>query len=306
MLFNFSQNKTMNEKILNFAKISTLAVLLAFGITQVSSWTAPTAVPPDGNVSAPINVGNATQTKAGNLTVGSLTSNGDIDVTGDNLMNVATPIAPADGVNKAYVDAQSSINWSGSGGGGVLFTWAYTDKHYFVTDTKYTGNLEGLAGADAKCNTDANAIPGKSYQVARTYPALTYDSAATANDYAFGYPGVGLYNDTYGWVNSMMIGGINGLVVNNNPSGFGSRTKNGFIVDGNNYLRSQDWFNYIDNIPGVWYVDTSDLTKNCSNWSSGSGSATMKLESDSGDGIGEVKQKSANCSNSLPLLCLEI
>ncbi len=71
----------MNEKVLNFAKISTLAVLLAFGITQVSSWTAPTAVPPDGNVAAPINVGNATQTKAGNFTAGSLTSNGDIDVT---------------------------------------------------------------------------------------------------------------------------------------------------------------------------------------------------------------------------------
>lgn len=104
----------MNEKVLNFAKISTLAVLLAFGITQVSSWTAPSGIAPDGNVAAPINVGNATQTKAGNLTAGSLTSNGNVDVTGDKLINVATPIAPADGVNKAYVDAQGAV------GGGVM------------------------------------------------------------------------------------------------------------------------------------------------------------------------------------------
>ena len=214
----------MNEKILNFAKISTLAVLLAFGITQVSSWTAPTAVPPDGNVSAPINVGNATQTKAGNLTVGSLTSNGDIDVTGDNLMNVATPIAPADGVNKAYVDAQSTINNVGVGGDGYAsFSWGYTDKHYFVTKNKYDGNLGGYAGANAKCNVDANAIQGKTY-----YALFQLDQTSNVS---FGKIGIGLYNDEYGWVNSnisvsnpVYIGaaGLMVAVVNNNQSGKGS------------------------------------------------------------------------------------
>ena len=249
----------MNEKILNFAKVSTLAVLLAFGITQVSSWTAPTAVPPDGNVSV--------------STVSSDTN------------------------NIGYVDAQ--VTEGSTSGGGIPIKWGYTDKHYFVTDTKYTGNLGGIAGADAKCNTDANAIPGKSYQVART----TFDP--DRNRYVFAQPYVGVYNDTYGWVNSILWSDMTGLVVNNNPSGAGSMFKN--IAGGNRiYISASDWGKYLHNTSfDVWHVDTPE-TNNCNNWTSAPG-VQGKVAKQDDNNIGLI-DSSANrsCSESHSLLCLEI
>lgn len=47
-------------------------------------------------------------------------------------------------------------------------------------------------GANTKCNTDANIISGKTYHFGRMN-----------DDSIFNAPGVGLYNDTYGWVNSV-------------------------------------------------------------------------------------------------------
>lgn len=294
----------MNEKILNFAKVSTLAVLLAFGITQVSSWTAPTAVPPNGNVYAPINVGNATQTKAGNLTVGSLTSNGDIDATGDNLINVATPIAPADGVNKAYVDAQAAVGGGGNGGGGDNdFVWGYTDKHYFVTASAYNGNLGGISGANTKCNTDANAIPGKAYHF-----------VSENGDPIFNAPGVGLYNDEYGWVNSVLkvIPLGNGqsthdknLLFNRNYSGIGNSVKIGSASDIFPYsvVKASDAsVNYrISSSPSFWLNSKS---QNCSNWTSTAGNG--QASSIGGYYIGDFSAKLAtNCLANNALLCVE-
>ncbi|MBN1258144.1 hypothetical protein JXA05_00080, partial [Candidatus Peregrinibacteria bacterium] len=36
--------------------------------------------------------------------------------------------------------------------------------HYFITTNAYTGNLGGQSGADAKCNSDPNRMPGRIYQ----------------------------------------------------------------------------------------------------------------------------------------------
>lgn len=57
----------MNKQILPTLKISLLAIVLSFGISYAIAWTAPTATPPTGNVSAPINTGATDQTKAGDL-----------------------------------------------------------------------------------------------------------------------------------------------------------------------------------------------------------------------------------------------
>ncbi len=46
----------------------TLMLLLVGFHSLSASWTAPTAVPPDSNTLAPLNVGTTTQVKAGNLT----------------------------------------------------------------------------------------------------------------------------------------------------------------------------------------------------------------------------------------------
>ena len=62
----------MNINILNIAKVSLLAIVLSFGLSYVYAWTAPTATPPTGNVSAPLNTSGTTQTKIGGLTLGAL------------------------------------------------------------------------------------------------------------------------------------------------------------------------------------------------------------------------------------------
>ncbi len=61
----------------------------------------------------------ASSTKIGINTINpstTLTVNGGVSVSGNQIFDVATPIGPADGVNKAYVDAQSG------GGGKPLMT----------------------------------------------------------------------------------------------------------------------------------------------------------------------------------------
>lgn len=57
----------MNKNIFQTLKLIALALVLSLGISYVSAWTAPTVTPPGGNVAAPINVSNTTQTKSGNL-----------------------------------------------------------------------------------------------------------------------------------------------------------------------------------------------------------------------------------------------
>lgn len=49
----------------------------ALGAAAVFGWTGPSAAPPGGNIDAPINVSATAQSKAGNLTVGSLCFSGD-------------------------------------------------------------------------------------------------------------------------------------------------------------------------------------------------------------------------------------
>lgn len=74
----------MVKKIISALKVVALSLFLAFGVSYVSAWTAPTAVPPTGNVAAPINVSATAQAKAGKLTLGGLTTS-DITVSGSVL-----------------------------------------------------------------------------------------------------------------------------------------------------------------------------------------------------------------------------
>jgi hypothetical protein len=86
------------------------------------------------------NVGIGTTTPSQKLTVA-----GNIDVAGNRIVNLATPINSTDAATKGYVDAQSG------GYGNLVF------KRVFVTSVSYDGNLGGLSGADAKCQARANA-----------------------------------------------------------------------------------------------------------------------------------------------------
>lgn len=59
----------MKNSITNSTKILILAITLSFGFSYVYAWTAPTATPPSGNVSAPLNTSATEQTKAGNINI---------------------------------------------------------------------------------------------------------------------------------------------------------------------------------------------------------------------------------------------
>ncbi|MDO8604487.1 MAG: hypothetical protein Q7K40_03795 [bacterium] len=64
------------KSILLSLKVILLATVLSFGLSYVYAWTAPTATPPGGNVSAPLNTSATAQIKSGGLTVGSLDAGG--------------------------------------------------------------------------------------------------------------------------------------------------------------------------------------------------------------------------------------
>ena len=62
------------REIVSSIKILALATILAFGMTYVYAWTAAPSSPPNGNVSAPLNVGATAQTKSGSLTASQFTA----------------------------------------------------------------------------------------------------------------------------------------------------------------------------------------------------------------------------------------
>jgi len=84
----------MKKLFLENIKPILLAIILSSGLSIASAWTGPTATPPTGNVSAPINVGYTDQIKSGGFwanilgTTNGLLSTGNIGLT--NVQSVAT------------------------------------------------------------------------------------------------------------------------------------------------------------------------------------------------------------------------
>ena len=60
----------MKKDFSNTLKILIVAIVLSFGISAVYAWTGPTQAPPNGNTSAPVNIGTTAQVKNGGLGVG--------------------------------------------------------------------------------------------------------------------------------------------------------------------------------------------------------------------------------------------
>lgn len=65
----------MKTNILNALKVSTLAIVLSFGLSYALAWTAPSTTPPTGNISAPINTSDTAQVKNGDFTARFLSAN---------------------------------------------------------------------------------------------------------------------------------------------------------------------------------------------------------------------------------------
>ncbi|HCH59326.1 MAG TPA: hypothetical protein DEV73_01775 [Candidatus Zambryskibacteria bacterium] len=68
--------KTFKQDFIQSVKIIILALFIAVGTSYIFAWTAPTSTPPNGDASAPINVGYSPQIKQGNLWIKGLVSAG--------------------------------------------------------------------------------------------------------------------------------------------------------------------------------------------------------------------------------------
>lgn len=64
----------MSKQLSYWLSVIVIGIALGLGLQFVRAWTEPTEAPPNGNVGAPINTGSNTQTKAGALSVGGLSS----------------------------------------------------------------------------------------------------------------------------------------------------------------------------------------------------------------------------------------
>lgn len=88
-------------------------IAFALGLNYVYAWTAPTVAPPNGNVSAPINVGTTDQVKNGGLSVNAFSAFGNAYVQGSLGVGDVTP----DGGLKVDVEGNvGAINYCDQNG----------------------------------------------------------------------------------------------------------------------------------------------------------------------------------------------
>jgi hypothetical protein len=124
------------SKTSNLVKTLILALLLGAGVSYLSAWTGPATsplpnTPPNNNVPAPLNVGNSSQSKLGQLFINtSVTSPYAIGllVFGESVFDSNTPGQPAVQINDGtaqpgYVltstDASGTASWQASTGSGT-------------------------------------------------------------------------------------------------------------------------------------------------------------------------------------------
>ena len=183
----------MNMKYLvSSLKVIILGIVLASGVSYIFAWTVPTSTPPDGDVSAPINVGSNTQTKSGNIILSQLFADG-ITVFGASTFNGNLTIGSTSAVATVKIvdgnqapgkvltsDINGKASWqtpsttaSGTVGGGCFAIYA------LATSTPYVpwGNAQSCATAaftDGTGNTNH-------YITSMTCPSGYHSQVISAN-----------------------------------------------------------------------------------------------------------------------------
>lgn len=166
-------------------KISALAIVLSFGLSYVYAWTAPTATPPNGNISAPINTSAVSQTKAGDIAInnaghfldtgttipetpaggsGAIALNGwpnFSDVAGNAVklagLTSADILSAQTGGGTSGVQTSMMTFWSGSATCPVGWTKAFTGVANMFYAVPYNGSTPLPLIIDGVNNTNANA-----------------------------------------------------------------------------------------------------------------------------------------------------
>ncbi len=166
------------KQALQTVKIVTLATVLSFGLSYVYAWTAPNATPPNGNTSAPVNVGTTDQIKnsglsvnaftafgnayfGGNVGIGAVALTSKLEVAG-TIKSTGLQMTTGAGVGKVLTsDATGSMSWetpTGSSGSYGRYTFkmdGYATSYLFYGTGNYnssTGRFSGLFHCDASYN----------------------------------------------------------------------------------------------------------------------------------------------------------
>ncbi|MEI6480504.1 MAG: hypothetical protein WCO12_03230 [bacterium] len=187
-------------------KSLTIALILVGGISYVFAWTGPSTTPPNGNVSAPINVGSSDQTKAGRLGTSGYSAGGGYppgwsggihtwDIYGEGTIGVGQNGAATVVMNSTggYLAAQSLISnidvtspkycigtdcitsWAGVGGGTpsgavMAFYLSSCPSGWKAADgTNGTPDLRGYFVRGLGTNSDGTASGALGAKVADEY-----------------------------------------------------------------------------------------------------------------------------------------
>lgn len=170
----------MKHTILQTLKVIALALVLSFGLSYVYAWTAPTVTPPNGNVSAPINVGSTAQTKAGDICTTSGGTTKCLSSAGDNLgnhtatqaLNMGTNNINASGSNSTY--GSLTMQGTKNGWAGINFKDGVSNSGTLMMNPSYSGFLNAADNQWRMLVTDS-AGPGL---LGNTYANDYYSYAA--------------------------------------------------------------------------------------------------------------------------------
>jgi len=110
-------NKAITNKFL--IKSFFIAILIIGASAMVVfAWTEPTLSPPDGNASAPINIGTTSQSKLGNLGIGTTTVSYPLTVNG--IVQIGTNLYLNSGTTKYLYASGNELRIGSLGGGGFI------------------------------------------------------------------------------------------------------------------------------------------------------------------------------------------
>lgn len=169
--------------------LSAVLALLIAG-DALFAWTAPGAVPPSGNVAAPVHTGDASQIKIGGLGVGAL------DVAGGAIVRGTPEPADVDLTVTGRVGAreycdENGQNCSSAAGGGGGGAWVPTDV------VLHNGSITGSVGADTGgIDLNLSGIVGARETLVQLYVTTSQN---TSNSFTFKPKGVaGVQGTTVG------------------------------------------------------------------------------------------------------------
>ena len=198
-------------------KIIILAVILSIGVTYVYAWTGPTLTAPNGNVSAPINVGATSQAKAGGLGVTNFLAD---SVTVGSTVNSSSITSPQFCIGSSCITA-----WGGpSSSSGVILsairyytstqTWTKPANLSYIVVEVWGGGGNGGVGGNGGDSVASGGGGGGS----GGYAIKTLNTAALASSYTATVGGAGGTSNFGGLVTA--TGGTNGGVGTSGAGGW--------------------------------------------------------------------------------------